>query len=81
MSQELLDVSQNHGREWSGENPASKTEVTEGALPRRLPAMGIYPVEPLLLTLELRECYQNLGAMTTWINTRPDLGDFSVGTH
>jgi hypothetical protein len=40
--------------------------------------MGIYPVKPLLLTLELRECCQNLGAVTTWINTRPDLGDVSA---
>ena len=40
--------------------------------------MGIYPVKPLLLTLELRECCQNLGAMTTWINIRPDLGDVSA---
>ena len=41
----------------------------------------IYPVEPLLLALEFRERCENLGAMTTWINTRPEPGDFSVGTH
>jgi hypothetical protein len=41
---------------------------------------GMYPVEPLLLTLEFRERCENLGAMTTWINTRPDLGNCSVGT-
>jgi hypothetical protein len=52
-----------------------------GALRRRFQAMGIYPVEPLLLTLELRERCENLGAMMSWINTRPNLGDVSVGTH
>jgi len=37
--------------------------------------------QPLLLTLEFRECCENLGAMTIWINPCPDLGDFSVGIH